>query len=409
MAPAKNKSRAAAAASDYETDFPSQNSLANLAPPPHRTNEELNLAVLRRHYPDLLSIVSIASFCVVYAFSPETQAWEKYGVDGTLFINQLMPSDDGIARCSVIVFNRRSMEKFSVELKSADDVELTDDYVILQSQHEDGSLQIFGLWIFTEPHPSSTARAREINAEIIKQCAALVDNSRRTLEAMNNGSSSEPDEPESVPMGRQLSLRELFGKQREADAGFSIHHHETPTIQAASTLPTIPSHPRPQAQAAQPAVQQSMASSANAPTPRFTNTPDTDFFLSAPKVTPASQTQGQRKARGHPTRHQQPKEASPVAAQYTADYASMDRTEFFNVFNKTRAEGWSVINTPFGSFSVGNYMLAQDAFLGYKNNLQADKVESENRKITFESTFTPTVGGRKMISQKVVSKSVTKL
>ncbi|KAL0262150.1 hypothetical protein SLS55_003589 [Diplodia seriata] len=407
MAP-KNRSRAPAAVSDYETDYPSQNSLANLAPPPHRTNDELNLAVLRRHYPDLISIVSIASFCVVYGFSPETQAWEKYGVDGTLFINQLMPSDEGAARFSVIVFNRRSMEKFSVELKSADDVELTDDYVILQSQHEDGSLQIFGLWIFTEPHPSSTARAREINAEIIKQCAALVDNSRKTIEAMNNESSDEPDEPESVPMGRQLSLRELFGKQREADAGFSIHHHETPHVPAASTLPTIPSHPRPQAQAAQPA-QQSVAPLGNAATPRFTNTPDTDFFLSAPKVTPTPQTQGQRKPKGHPIRQQQPTEASPVATQYSANYADMNRTEFFDNFNKTRAEGWTVVNTPFGSFSVDNYIQAQDAFLNYKANLQADKVEGENRKVTFESTFTPTVRGRKMISKKVVSKSVTKL
>lgn len=335
MAPAKNKSRAAAAVSDYETDYAAQDSLANLAPPPiNRTNDELNLAVLRRHYPDLISIVSIASFCVVYAFSPTTQAWEKYGVDGTLFINQLTPSEEGVSRFSVVVFNRRSMEKFSVELKTADDVEVTDDYVILQSQHDDGSLQIFGLWIFTEPPPSSTAHAREINGEMIKQVAALVDNSRKTLEAMNNESS---DEPDSVPMGRQLSLRELFGKQREADAGFSIHHHETPHIPEASTLPAIPNYPQSQVQATQPA-QQPAANPANVATPRFTNTPDTDFFLSAPKVTP---TQGQRKPKHHPPRRQHSKETPPVPAQYAADYANMERQEFYDVFQKTGAEGWT--------------------------------------------------------------------
>jgi hypothetical protein len=35
----------------------------------------------------------------------------------------------------------------------------------------------------------------------------------------------------SAPMGRQLSLRELFGQQREQDAGFSIHSHNSQPAQ----------------------------------------------------------------------------------------------------------------------------------------------------------------------------------
>jgi hypothetical protein len=30
-----------------------------------------------------------------------------------------------------------------------------------------------------------------------------------------------------VPMGRQVSLRELFGQQREQDADFSVHSHNS--------------------------------------------------------------------------------------------------------------------------------------------------------------------------------------
>ncbi|MDV3160346.1 MAG: hypothetical protein Q8787_02585 [Sweet potato little leaf phytoplasma] len=54
-------------------------------------------------------------------------------------------------------------------------------------------------------------------------------------------------------------------------------------------------------------------------------------------------------------------------------------------------------------------MQAQDAFLAYKSNLRADKIESGGHNVTFESTYTPTVRGKKMTSKKVTSKSVTKL
>lgn len=119
----------------------------------------------------------------MYLFSPDTQQWEKSGVEGTLFVCQLEPeevygSSSFVERYSVTVLNRKGLENFSTELLSANDVEITEQYVILQVMAEDGTPQIIGLWIFSEPPPSSTAQTREINAQIIQECASRAENSR---------------------------------------------------------------------------------------------------------------------------------------------------------------------------------------------------------------------------------------
>lgn len=176
MTPRKAKQRqvqphAANPTSDHESDF-NNPSLDNAPlPPPARTNTELNLSVIKRHLPDAVSIVSIASYAVVYIFSPSSQQWEKNGVEGTLFICELSPNSSAAPRYSVLVLNRRGLENFKLELLDSDDVDVTEEYVILQG-HDDADVpKAYGLWIFSEPEPSSTAQAREINAKIIEECA----------------------------------------------------------------------------------------------------------------------------------------------------------------------------------------------------------------------------------------------
>src|SRR5947209_5070124 len=57
--------------SDYESDNPGyQSDYPSKPPPPNRTNEELNLSVLKRHNSQINSILSIAPYAVVYEFSP---------------------------------------------------------------------------------------------------------------------------------------------------------------------------------------------------------------------------------------------------------------------------------------------------------------------------------------------------
>src|SRR5947207_5731449 len=84
------------ATTDYETDT------AAVPDGIHkRTNEELNLSVLRRHLPSLSAIVSIANYSVLYTFVASSQQWQKSDIEGTLFICALEPSPSGAEEFSV--------------------------------------------------------------------------------------------------------------------------------------------------------------------------------------------------------------------------------------------------------------------------------------------------------------------
>ncbi|KAF2457199.1 hypothetical protein BDY21DRAFT_286470 [Lineolata rhizophorae] len=252
--------------SDYDTDAPPP--ISTLGPnAPSRSNAQLNLSVLQRHNTLVSGIVSIAPYAVVYLFTPTSQQWEKSGIEGTMFVCALRRTDTGIERFCVIILNRRGLNNFELELTSTDGIELTEDFIILRADnnpiHEDefATPQFYGLWIFSEPPPSSTSDARAVNAQVIHHCAAQAEATKKAVEEKigsvrgNYGAPSDSgddnleednnEEALSAPMGRQLSLRELFGQQRELDSGWSIHNHNSPARQ-----------------------------------PQFKNTPDTDFFRS---------------------------------------------------------------------------------------------------------------------------------
>jgi len=153
-----------------------------------RTNEELNLTVLRRHDPEIQSIISVAPFAVVYVFSSESQSWVKNGVEGALFVCLLNTTTSGSERYSVFILNRKGVENFRTELKATGDVEITDEYVILQV-NDDGAENknaiaavngIYGLWIFSE-QGGSTSHTRDVHAKLIMNCAQRSEESRAML------------------------------------------------------------------------------------------------------------------------------------------------------------------------------------------------------------------------------------
>jgi hypothetical protein len=194
--------------------------------PPPRSNEELNFAVLRRRYKDLLAIEHVTPYAVLYTFNTETGQWEKLGVEGTLFICQLTPSPIGAERYCTILHNRRGLENFYQELTSSDEMEFTDEYIIIQCEE---SKIVYGIWIYADKPPASTANCHQETSEKMKEIAARAKASREALRpAIPNA--TEPEAALSAPMGRQLSLRELFGQQREQDAGFSVHSHNYPPM-----------------------------------------------------------------------------------------------------------------------------------------------------------------------------------
>lgn len=226
-------------ASDYDTDTAYLTDAPAPPPPqPARTNDELNLTVLQRHNPSVHQILSHANFAVVYIFSPTTQQWEKCGIEGTLFVCQLTPTtvpgaSAPIERYSVTILNRKGLENFDLELLSGEDVEITEQYVIVQVMGEDGTPNIYGLWIFSEPG-TSTAQTREINAAIIQELANRAESSRAiaqeeaaaaaepqvdytsydgAAEYGTNGSAQESYPSEAA--GRQINLNDLFGQSQQ--------------------------------------------------------------------------------------------------------------------------------------------------------------------------------------------------
>ena len=172
--------------SDYDSDINRTTFDHGPIPPPARTNTELNLSVIQRHLSSAISIVSIASYAVVYLFSPVTQQWEKNGIEGTLFICKLSPTSAAAVRYTVIVLNRRGLDNFILDLLDDDDVDINEEYVILQGHDSSGAPKAYGLWIFAEPEPSSTAHARHLNAKIMMECALEAKSSRLSAEQVTH-------------------------------------------------------------------------------------------------------------------------------------------------------------------------------------------------------------------------------
>ncbi|RAH61512.1 decapping enzyme Dcp1 [Aspergillus piperis CBS 112811] len=273
----RHPSQGIAQPSDYDSDFHNylsdtqqlQDPQEPSMPPPLRSNEELNLSVLRRHNPSITNILSLAQYAVVYIFSPSSRQWEKNGIEGSLFVCQLTQGPLGEERYSVFVLNRRGLNNFDLLLTDGENVEITEDYIILKSDYSpetegigannsngingangstkpgvnDGTnVRIYGLWIYSEPPPNSTAETRTINAQMIRECATHAGQSMKLARerfeaAQQNGlhvaaavaSATAPPLEEvqsSVPMGRQISLKDLFGQQRTQDDEWSVRAHQ---------------------------------------------------------------------------------------------------------------------------------------------------------------------------------------
>jgi Dcp1-like decapping family len=242
------------------------------------TSEALNVKVLRKHYPNVLTTVHIAPYAVLYTFSATGQ-WEKTGIEGTLFIVHQSPEyiaaphETQPQKFSVIILNRRGLDNFAADLHSPEYIEQTEEFIILSGEDEND--EGYGLWIFAEPPPSSTAHMRQATAQIMTECARIAAESMQAIRIAKPARQKTEDEtprigpeetpidqvtPESVDMGRQLSLRELFGQQRDMDAGFTVHDHHTHGTSQGQTPPAQqPSKPV---------------------APLFQTNPDTEFFRS---------------------------------------------------------------------------------------------------------------------------------
>ena len=219
--------------SDHESDI---NYLSDIPPPSsNRSDEELNLAVLKRHEPTIVTLEHVAPYAVVYVFASSSQQWVKSGIEGSAFVCGLAPTPEFPHRYSVIVLNRRGLDNFRADLSRTTDVEVTEEYIILQSSKE-GTPQVYGLWVFCEPPPSSTSHQREATAHKIQECAARAEASKNLVEDPHLGA-QDTEAEESVPMTRQLSLKEIFEQRRQQDDSWSVRNH-SPKRAASQFVPS---------------------------------------------------------------------------------------------------------------------------------------------------------------------------
>ena len=186
----------------YHTDAAAQ-VLAAAVTHPARDNNELNLVVLQRHYPDVIQIVSHASFSVLYTFNPQNGTWEKSDMEGPLFVCELLPAQlpgtrpsSLIQRYKAIILNRKSLNNFNMDLVSPSQIEVNDEFVMFNVVDNEGETTAYGLWIFAGKG-ESTEHQKEINSQVIVNLATRAEEStqmaQQAAELEGNGQETEPD------------------------------------------------------------------------------------------------------------------------------------------------------------------------------------------------------------------------
>ncbi|CAI6333857.1 unnamed protein product [Periconia digitata] len=226
--------------SSYTIDVPADMNATGVTP---RSNEELNLSVIRRHYPEVTAVHYVVSYAALYVYALDPPGWERTGTEGSLFVCQLAPSPQGVERFSVIMLNRKGLENFTMEIKSPDGIEFG-EFVMMQSDQN----QVYGLWIMNDPPPSSTANARAELQDRLQELAERAQKSREAAEQMQGNRPSSYEQMEnSIPMGRQLSLRELFGQPRQDASSYNSDAHTAAQVASHNHLPMLP-HTQPNVQ-----------------------------------------------------------------------------------------------------------------------------------------------------------------
>ena len=160
-------------------------------------------------------------------------------MEGTMFICQLQPGGYGEDRYNVMILNRRGLENFEVALVDGDDVEITDEYVILNVREaatsEDQAQKVYGLWIFCDPSSSETVEARLENAQKMKECATFAAQSRRMALARHSQWTDGPADQVAPPAEQQqVDLLQLFNQhnpqlsqqQQQQQYAYSDQNHQ---------------------------------------------------------------------------------------------------------------------------------------------------------------------------------------
>ena len=259
---------------------------------------QMNLSVLKRYSPQITSVVTTASYAVVYIFNTATATWDRLNIEGTLFIvalNGASPPTSLVEKrkrhrrpqkqreptspeeYQLIILNRINLDNFIIPLTGPEDVESTDKFVILRSRTRCGAIDpqiqeggemagdqepvAYGLWVWGEIDTVAGDKeriekiVRELSERVLKgkSITAGVDANTQHGELSptqaapqasqdyeDNGESNSDDAGNGggVPMNaRSISLTELFNQQRKEEFSRS-HQRPAPFPQS----PLYPHH-----------------------------------------------------------------------------------------------------------------------------------------------------------------------
>ncbi|KAI9606542.1 hypothetical protein H4Q26_006076 [Puccinia striiformis f. sp. tritici PST-130] len=126
----------------------------------------INFNVLRRHDPQISSILDSTSYAVIYRYFHG--AWSKTGFEGTLFIFQRDIHPFG----GVFVLNRQGLDNLCEGLLSGWDVDLDEGLIIWRSAGATGDADddvIYGIWVYEEKDRTRIATAMQ---ELIENAAS---------------------------------------------------------------------------------------------------------------------------------------------------------------------------------------------------------------------------------------------
>lgn len=181
--------------------------MATHAPAPiaalaQRSNNEINMTVLKRYVPAVTRIHSIASQAVLYTLDSSTEAagFEKANMEGPLFTCQLNGNE--LDNC-VFILNRKTTDNFKLDMSRVTNFELQGEMLYIQSTGSGGEPQIWGLYIH-----DSTDNRRETHTNTIMNLWQATQEAR-AMQAkpheLDAGTSNGPS-----TQGGQININDLF-------------------------------------------------------------------------------------------------------------------------------------------------------------------------------------------------------
>ncbi|KAI9145711.1 hypothetical protein BKA69DRAFT_456419 [Paraphysoderma sedebokerense] len=185
----------------------------------------MNLNVLKRHDPHIVSILDSTPYAVLYEF--DGAAWSKKNIEGTLFLYARSISP----YYGLFIINRLSTSNYLMSLTDQIDIQLNAEYIMYKQKSDDG---IYGVWIFEEGD----------RLRIHKRAVELCKNPKPSPDLISSTTTLEKTTPKSQSLDAKAATQDLMAFLKKAGGGLPVTTPELPQDPAiASVGQSIPPKP----------------------------------------------------------------------------------------------------------------------------------------------------------------------